>query len=132
MTVDEISARLRARLQEEYGVDEAAILMDRPPGGWGDLVTNQSLDRRLAELEARLDAKLDAKLEAKFEAFEYRITSLLDRGIRGLAQHFAGLQPAIGADNHPCAAEVSFLLGLKNAQAAHRAEADDVPTGHTG
>ena len=82
MTVDEVSARLRARLQEEYGMDEAAILMDRPPGGWGDLVTNQSLDQRLAAFEARLDAKFDTKLEAKFEAFEYRVTSLLDRGIR--------------------------------------------------
>jgi hypothetical protein len=67
-------------------VDEAAILMDRPPGGWGDLVTNQSLDQRLAAFEARLDAnfeaKLEAKFEAKFDAFEYRVTSLLDRGIR--------------------------------------------------
>jgi hypothetical protein len=78
MTVDESSARLRARLQEEYGMDEAAILMDRPPGGWGDLVTNQSLDQHLAAFEDRLDAKF----EAKFEAFEYRVTSLLDRGIR--------------------------------------------------
>ena len=64
MAVEEISARLRARLQQEYGVDEANILMDRPPGGWGDLVTNRSLDQRLAELEARLDTKLDAKFDS--------------------------------------------------------------------
>ena len=94
MTVEEISARLRARLQQEYGVDEASILMDRPPGGWGDLVTNQSLDQRLAELEARLEArleatletkletKLDAKLDARFELFEYKLMSTIDREFR--------------------------------------------------
>jgi hypothetical protein len=82
MPVDEISARLRARLQEEYGVDEAGILMDRPPGGWADLVTNQSLEQRLDAFEARLDAKFEAKLEAKFEAFEFRVSSMLDRAIR--------------------------------------------------
>jgi hypothetical protein len=60
MTVNEISDRLRARLQEEYGVDEAAILMDRPPGGWGDLVTNQSLDRRLAPEFALLRSEMNA------------------------------------------------------------------------
>jgi hypothetical protein len=70
MPVDEISARLRARLQEEYGVDEAAILMDRPPGGWGDLVTNQSLDQRLAEFEAR------------FEVIEYKSMAAMERGFR--------------------------------------------------
>jgi hypothetical protein len=59
MAVDEISVRLRARLQEEYGVDEATILMDRPPGGWGDLVTNESLRRELAVLEQRVDLKLE-------------------------------------------------------------------------
>jgi len=63
MAVDEIIVRLRARLQEEYGVDEAAILMDRPPGGWGDLVTNDTLRRELAGLEQRLDEKLEFKID---------------------------------------------------------------------
>ena len=48
-------------------MDEAAILMDRPPGGWGDLVTNRSLD---------------TKLDAKFEAFEYKLMGAMDRGFR--------------------------------------------------
>lgn len=90
MAVEEISARLRARLQQEYVVDEASILLDRPPGGWGDLVTNQSLDQRLAEFEARfeatldaaLDAKLDAKLDPRFEMFEYKLMSVMDREFR--------------------------------------------------
>jgi hypothetical protein len=85
MTVEQISARLRARLQEEYGVDEAAILMDRPPGGWADLVTNASLDRRFTDFEARIDAKFDAKFEAldyRFEALEHKIEASLQREIR--------------------------------------------------
>lgn len=48
-------------------MDEAAILMDRPPGGWGDCVTNQSLD---------------ARLDARFEAFEHKLMAALDRGFR--------------------------------------------------
>jgi hypothetical protein len=83
MTIDEISARLRARLQEEYGVDEAAILMDRPPGGWGDLVTNQSLDRRVAELDKRFDAidkrfdATDTRFDLKLEALDHKLTSTM-------------------------------------------------------
>ena len=38
----------------------ADILLDRPPGGWSDLVTNQSLDLRFAAFEERVDRKLDA------------------------------------------------------------------------
>jgi hypothetical protein len=78
MSVEEISIRLRARLQQEYGVDEAAYLMDRPPGGWADLVTNQSLD-------TKLDAKFgvfEEKLDRRFEAFEYKLMSYMDREFR--------------------------------------------------
>jgi hypothetical protein len=81
VTVDEISARLRARLQEEYGVDEAAILMDRPPGGWGDLVTNQSLDRRLGDFSARIDAKFET-VDARFGELKHELTSTMEREIR--------------------------------------------------
>ena len=77
MTVNEISARLRARLQEEYGVDEAAILMDRPPGGWNDLVTNESLDRRLADFGARIDAKFDV-VDARFDAMRHELTHAIN------------------------------------------------------
>jgi hypothetical protein len=68
-------------LQEEYGVDEAAILMDRPPGGWNDLLTNESLDRRLAEFGARIDAKFDA-VDARFDAVRYDLTATMEREFR--------------------------------------------------
>lgn len=32
--------------------------MDRPPGGWNDLVTNQVLDAKLAALEYKLVAQM--------------------------------------------------------------------------
>ena len=44
----------------------AEILMDRPPGGWGDLVTNHTLDLRFAAWEERFDRKVDA-LEARMD-----------------------------------------------------------------
>ena len=88
MPVDEISARLRARLQEEYGVDEAAILMDRPPGGWGDLVTNESLD-------------------AKFAAFEHKLMGAMDRGFRD--QTWRLMTATIGAMSALVAAMAIFV-----------------------
>lgn len=87
MAVEEISARLRARLQQEYGMDEANILMDRPPGGWGDLVTNRSLDERLAEFAATLDAKLDAKLDHRFEVFEHKLAAWMEREFRAQTRY---------------------------------------------
>ena len=66
MTVDEDWMRLRTRLVELVGVSGAEILMDRPPGGWSDLVTNHTLDLRFAAFEERSDRKLDA-LEARME-----------------------------------------------------------------
>jgi len=60
MTVDETMIRLRRQLEEAHGVDGAAILMDRPPGGWGALVTNDTLDLKLAALEERTRAQFAA------------------------------------------------------------------------
>lgn len=57
---------------------EAAILMDRPPGGGNDLATNQALaaletrmNDRFVALEARLSEKIDdlrANLELQLES----------------------------------------------------------------
>lgn len=51
MSIDDVTTQLRSQLQEAFGVEGASYLMDRPPGGWSDLVTNESLDRRLASSE---------------------------------------------------------------------------------
>jgi hypothetical protein len=57
MTLDESMFRLRQQLEEAYGVDGAAILMDRPPGGWSAVVTNDTLDLKLAAVEERTRAQ---------------------------------------------------------------------------
>jgi hypothetical protein len=42
------------------GMSDAEYLMDRPVGGWSDLVTNHTLDLRFSAFEERFDRKLDA------------------------------------------------------------------------
>jgi hypothetical protein len=44
--------------------------MDRPPGGWSDLVTNPTRDVKFAAFDA------------KFEATEHRILAAVDRRLR--------------------------------------------------
>src|SRR5258706_246142 len=51
VTVDEDRMHLRTRLEELVGVSGAKILMDRPPGGWSDLVTNRTPDLRVAAVK---------------------------------------------------------------------------------
>jgi hypothetical protein len=49
--------------------------MDRPPGGWGELVTNQTLGLRFEALDRRFEA-LDRRFEAldqRFETLELRL-----------------------------------------------------------
>jgi hypothetical protein len=58
MAVDEIRERTRRKLEALVGAEETSYLMDRPPGGWSDLVTNQVLDAKLGALEHRLVAEL--------------------------------------------------------------------------
>jgi hypothetical protein len=106
MAIDEEMSTLRTKLEEDYGVRGAAILMDRPPGGWNDLVTNASLQRELSALEGRLDlklaavdakfAKVDARFDAlesrmdarfadvdhRFERFEHQLLAMVDRRLR--------------------------------------------------
>ena len=58
MTVDDVRAHLRPLLEREFGVDGAAYLIDRPPGGWSDLVTNRTLERELDALRHELRADM--------------------------------------------------------------------------
>ena len=58
----------------------AEILMDRPPGGWGDLVTNHTLDVRFAAFEERSDRKLEgleSRMELRFAGVDARSIKLM-------------------------------------------------------
>ena len=74
MAVEEVRVRLRRKLEDMFGEDEAALLMDRPPGGWSDLVTNQTLN-------AILDARFDA-LDHRLQSFKHELKSEMDEGFR--------------------------------------------------
>jgi hypothetical protein len=70
--VEDVRVRLRRQLEDTFGVEEASILMDRPPGGWSDLVTNQTLDLKIDALRsdmraemANLSASVDRRLRAQ-------------------------------------------------------------------
>ena len=58
MVIDEVLTRLRRNLEETYGVDAAAYLMDRPRGGWDSLVTKDEIESELEKLELRLEKRL--------------------------------------------------------------------------
>jgi hypothetical protein len=79
MTVDEDRMRLRSRLEELVGMGGADILMDRPPGGWSDLVTNHTLDLRFTAFEERSDRKLEAlehRMDLRFATVDTRLAEL--------------------------------------------------------
>ena len=65
MATEGIQVRVRRKLEEAFGVDEATYLMDRPPGGWSDLVTRDYLDARLETLEHKLIGVVDRRLRAQ-------------------------------------------------------------------
>ena len=62
MVIDEVLTRLRRNLEETYGVDAAAYLMDRPRGGWDSLVTKDEIESELEKLELRLEKRLHQEL----------------------------------------------------------------------
>jgi hypothetical protein len=71
--MEEARLRLRRQLEDTFGVEEASILMDRPPGGWNDLVTNQSLAREMDALRAELRGEMgELRAELRGEMGELR------------------------------------------------------------
>ncbi len=81
MTLEDARVRLRSKLEATYGAEEASILLDRPPGGWNDLVTNQMLEARLETLEH----KLIAELERRFRAQTWALATLIVAGLGAIA-----------------------------------------------
>jgi hypothetical protein len=83
MTVEEARIRLRRQLEDAFGVEEASILMDRPPGGWSDLVTNQILDLKIDALRADLRtemANLSASVDRRLRAQTWMMMSTMIAG----------------------------------------------------
>jgi hypothetical protein len=67
MAIEEPAVRLRLRrkLEDAFGVEEADLLMDRPPGGWSDLVTKDDLSRQFDAFEARILSRIDQRFAAQ-------------------------------------------------------------------
>ena len=84
--------------------------MDRPPGGWSALVTNETLDLKLGALEERMNARFEriesrfGLIESHFETIELRFDGKLDvlraeieRGFRDQAWRMLGAFVAFAA-----------------------------------
>ena len=82
MTTEDVRVRLRTKLESAFGAEEASILLDRPPGGWNDLVTNQVL-------EARLDA-LRYELVAQMTELRGDLVATMERGFRAQTWRLVG------------------------------------------
>jgi len=69
MAVDDISVRTRRELEEAgLSVESASYLVDRPPGGWGSLVTRDYLRAEIGDTRAELRAEIaGAKVELRAE-----------------------------------------------------------------
>ena len=93
MAVEEQRLRIRRSLEEKLGVEETAYLMDRPPGGWADLVTNQTLDLKLAALEH----KLIAEMERRFRQQTWTLMSSVIAAMALMSAIFGGFLAAFGS-----------------------------------
>ncbi|MGI8797163.1 MAG: hypothetical protein ACR2IR_11380 [Acidimicrobiia bacterium] len=77
MAVNEVRERLKQQLENDYGVEGAAILMDRPPGGWSDLVTRDYLDAKLDAVREQMGA-----LRSDLKADMATLGGAVDRRLR--------------------------------------------------
>jgi hypothetical protein len=74
MAVEDVRVRLRRQLEDAFGVEEASILMDRPPGGWSDLVTNQTLDLKIDALRSDIRTEMsELRSELKLEMADLKL-----------------------------------------------------------
>jgi hypothetical protein len=105
LTVDEQYRRVRRTLEEKLGVEEAPYLMDRPVGGWSELVTNHTLDLKFEALDHRFEA-----LDHRFEVLESRLLAEMDR--RFSEQTWKLLSAVIAAMALMSAIFVTFLAAF--------------------
>ena len=84
MAIEEIRVRLREKLEGIVGAEETSYLMDRPPGGWSDLVTNQTLTDKIDALRQEMRAEmsaLSASVDARLRKQTWVVTTALLSGI---------------------------------------------------
>ena len=84
MTTEDVRVRPRTKLEADYGAEEASYLMDRPPGGWNDLVTNDILNAKLDAVESRLRSEirdLSASVDRRLRAQIWITTSSILAGM---------------------------------------------------
>jgi len=92
VAIDEQRLRVRRSLEEKLGVEEASYLMDRPVGGWSELVTNHTLDLKFAVVDERFAAiderfaGLEKRVDERFGSLEHRI----DTSIAALRHELIG------------------------------------------
>ena len=89
MTTEDVRVRLRTKLESAFGAEEASILMDRPPGGWNDLVTNQVLEARLDALRYELVGQM-AELRGDLRAEMAELRASMERGFRSQTWRLLG------------------------------------------
>lgn len=81
MAVDDVRERVRTTLEQVLGSEEASWLMDRPPGGWSDLVTNQTLDLKIDALRSDLRGEMvELRMELRTEMAG--LSASVDRRLR--------------------------------------------------
>jgi hypothetical protein len=76
-----VQVRLRRKLEELVGVDEADLLMDRPPGGWSSLVTKDWLDERLTHERELTDERFRG-IDHQFAALEHKMLGAMHEEFR--------------------------------------------------
>lgn len=94
MTIEDVRVRLRTKLESAFGAEEASLLMDRPPGGWTDLVTNQVLEGRLDALRYELVgqmAELRGDLRAEMAELRGDLVATMERGFRAQTWRLVGM-----------------------------------------
>ncbi len=101
MAVDEQWLRVRRSLEEKLGVEEASFLMDRPPGGWSELVTTRTLDLRFDAFEARMDARMDARFGEVNERF-----ARIEGALEAIAARFGETDQKIAASEQRVMAQM--------------------------
>jgi len=89
MTTEEARVRLRTKLESAFGAEEASILMDRRPGGWSDVVTNQVLEARLDALRYELVAHM-SELRGDLRAEMAELRATMERGFRSQTWRLLG------------------------------------------